>query len=178
MNRRKAAELLIEEGASAAIYDDDGNSALTLLIERIPEVALVALNQLYNVNDLKRLELFSLNKLEAPRIKDGFENAARAPLEVAVHNRRFAIIMHPVIQHLIDVKWENFGKRGAICDLMLNLIYVTLWSIISIVLSHSSHDMYQPMSSKGWRLAIVIAIIIVTVAEITRQISGMKFKIV
>lgn len=64
MNRTKAAKLLLEEGAPAGVYDSTGNSALSLLIEKAPQVAMDALGQLHSVDHISRREYFFLEHLE------------------------------------------------------------------------------------------------------------------
>ena len=90
MNSFKAAKLLVTEGAPAGVYDNLGNSALSLLIEKIPEVALMALDQLRTTNALQRREYYFLNYLEGAKLKEELqETPARSPLEIAVENDRF-----------------------------------------------------------------------------------------
>ena len=172
MNRSNIALLLINEGASASIYDKEGNSALTLLTEKMPDIAVLALDQLHSTDNVNRKEFFSLNSLEGPKINAGRLNFARTPLEIAVQKRCFSIVMHPVVKRLIDLKWEHYGKAGAIYNLMLNLGYAILWTILSLALCYRAKDMYLPLGSKGWLLGIVIVILFMTGKEIKKQISG------
>lgn len=172
MNRANIALLLINEGASIGIFDDEGNSALTLLTEKMPDIAVQALDQLHSTDNLNRKEYFSLNILEGTKINEGRTTAARTPLEIAVQKNCFSIVMHPVVQQLIKLKWEHYGKSGAIWDLMLNLGYTMLWTVLSLALHHQAKDMYLPFRSKGWLLGIVILMLIMTGNEIRKQIRG------
>ena len=89
MNSFKAAKLLVTEGAPAGVYDDHGNSALSLLIEKIPEVALIALDQLHTTDYINRREFYFLNYLEGAKLKEGLQDTlTRSPLEIAVQNER------------------------------------------------------------------------------------------
>ncbi len=89
MNSFKAAKLLVTVGAPAGVYDNHGNSALSLLIEKIPEVALMALNQLRTTDYINRREYYFLNYLEGAKLKEELqETPARSPLEIAVQNER------------------------------------------------------------------------------------------
>jgi hypothetical protein len=89
MNSFKAAKLLVTEGAPAGVYDNLGNSALSLLIEKIPEVALIALDQLHTTDNINRREFYFLNYLEGAKLKEELqETPARSPLEIAVQNER------------------------------------------------------------------------------------------
>ena len=89
MNSFKAAKLLVTEGAPAGVYDKLGNSALSLLIEKIPEVALIALDQFHTTDNINRREFYFLNYLEGAKLKEELqETLARSPLEIAVQNER------------------------------------------------------------------------------------------
>ena len=92
MNSFKAAKLLVTEGAPAGVYDDVGNSAISLLIEKIPEVALLALDQLHTTDYINRREYYFLNHLEGAKLKDELQNTpTRSSLEIAVQNQRCGI---------------------------------------------------------------------------------------
>ncbi|XP_028405932.1 uncharacterized protein LOC114528470 isoform X2 [Dendronephthya gigantea] len=169
MNRSKAAKLLIAEGAPAGVHDNLGNSALSLLIEKIPEVALDAMDQFHSVDTINRKEFYFLNYLEGTKLKEE-KTPARTPLEIAVQNERFDIIMHPVMQRLIGVKWQCYGKWGAVQDLALNLIYTTLWTLLAITLPKYGRDLYIPIGPNSWRLVVGIFLILLTIVEIRKQI--------
>ena len=90
MNRFKAAKLLVTEGAPAGVYDNLGNSALSLLIEKVPEVALIALDQFHTTDYINRRDFYFLNYLEGAKLKcESEKTPARSPLEIAVQNKRF-----------------------------------------------------------------------------------------
>ena len=89
MNSFKAAKLLVAEGAPACVYDNLGDSALSLLIEKIPEVALTALDQFHTIDYINRREFYFLNYLEKIYVKEELqETPTRSPLEIAVQNER------------------------------------------------------------------------------------------
>ena len=174
MNRSKAAKLLINEGSPAGVYDNLGNSALCLLIEKIPEVALKAMDQFHSVDTINRKEFYFLNYLEGTKLKEQ-KTPARTPLEIAVQNERFDIIMHPVMQRLIAVKWKMYGKWGAVQDLVLNLLYTILWTILAVSLPKQGRDLYLPIAENSWRLVIGILLVIYTIVEIRKQVIGNSF---
>ncbi len=68
MSRSKAAKLLIDMGAPAGVYDIKGEVALSLLILKMPDVALVALDQFHSEDMINRKEYYFLNYLEGPRL--------------------------------------------------------------------------------------------------------------
>jgi hypothetical protein len=171
MNRSKAAKILIAEGAPAGVYDDLGNSALSLLIEKIPEVALDAMHQFHSVDTINRKEFYFLNYLEATKLTEQ-KTPARTPLEIAVQNERFDVIMHPVMQRLISVKWQMYGKWGAILDLVINVVYTILWTVLAVTLPKYGRDLYLPHGETAWRLIIGILLILFTVLEIRKQVMS------
>ena len=153
MNRSKAAKHLINEGAPDGVCDDVGNSALSLLIEKIPEVALEALDQFHCSDSITRKNFYFLNYLETSKLKEE-RTPARTPLEIAVHNKRFDTILHPVMQRLI----------------VLNLVYTILWSVIGVTLPKTGREMYEPLGENIWRLLIGISLILLTLWGIRVQV--------
>jgi hypothetical protein len=84
LNRAKSATFLINAGASAAVYDSQGNSVISLLIERLPSVALKALDQFHLKDRINRKQFFYLNCLE-PRREEDAPTRAKTPLEVILY---------------------------------------------------------------------------------------------
>ena len=171
MNRYKAAKFLVSEGAPAGVYDNSGNSALSLLIEKIPDIALEALDQFQSTDTINRKEFYFLNYLEGARLNDD-KTSARTPLEIAVQNERFDIILHPVMQRLITVKWQVYGKWGAVQGLVLNLLYAILWSGEGVTLPRYGRDLYVPLQDHVWRIAVGVLVIFLTIVEIKKQITS------
>ena len=62
--RGKAAEVLLDEGAASCLLDSSGNTALTVLIDRLPNLALEALNQLHTTDVITMKEFYYLQFLE------------------------------------------------------------------------------------------------------------------
>ena len=176
MNRCKAAKLLVSEGAPAGVYDNSGNSALTLLIEKIPDVALEALNQFHSTDTINRKEFYFLSYLEGAKLKD-HKTSARTPLQIAVQNERFDVILHPVMQYLISVKWQMYGKWGAVQDLVLNLLYTILWTVMGVTTPRNGKDLYIPLQDHAWRLAIGAVIILLTLVEVKKQIESKYIRV-
>jgi hypothetical protein len=82
--------------------------------------------------------------------------------------------MHPVMRRLIAVKWKIYGKRGAIMDMALNLIYTMLWTIIAVTTPRYGHDLYLPLEDNIWRFIIAGMIVLFTLMEIKRQVTSKK----
>ena len=64
--RGKAAEVLLDEGAASCLLDSSGNTALAILIDRLPNLALEALNQLHTTDVITMKEFYYLQFLEQP----------------------------------------------------------------------------------------------------------------
>ena len=60
------------------------------------------------------------------------------------------IIMHPVFQRLLHVKWNLFGKRGSAKMLALNFLYTLIWTVLGIMIPRD-HVYYQPFRDNWWR---------------------------
>ena len=78
--------------------------------------------------------------------------------------------MHPVMHRLIAVKWKIYGKKGAILDLVLNLIYTILWTVECVSVPNDGHELYTPLKENIWRVAINAFVILFTLMEIKRQV--------
>ena len=71
--RIEAARMLLEAGAPAAVYNDEGISCLTLMVEKMPLVALDALDQFYSEDRALRKKFYYLNYLEKRLSKEDQE---------------------------------------------------------------------------------------------------------
>ncbi len=83
--RTEAARFLLEAGAPAAIYDDMGNSCLSLMVEKMPGIAIEALEQFHSTDRALRKKYYYLNYLEKMSATDDGENSegsAKTALQV------------------------------------------------------------------------------------------------
>lgn len=62
--RSEAARFLIERGAPVGVYDDSGTPCLSLMIEKMPHIALEAVEQFHNIDRAFRKHYFYLSFLE------------------------------------------------------------------------------------------------------------------
>ena len=83
-------------------------------------------------------------------------------LQVIVQYDQLDIIMHPVFQRLLHVKWNLFGKRGSAQMLALNLLDTLIWTILGILLPRD-HQYYHPFADNWWRLAMELFGVLMTV---------------
>ena len=70
--------------------------------------------------------------------------------------------MHPVIQRLLHVKWNLFGKWGTIGLVAVNLFYTLIWTVLGILLPRHGESYYTPLSSNWWRLLLEIIGLLLT----------------
>lgn len=73
--REDACTYLIDLGVPVGVFDDTGNSAISLMIEKIPSVAVTALNQFVIVQQAFRRKFIYLNYLEEDPIKWKHQNS-------------------------------------------------------------------------------------------------------
>ena len=77
------------------------------------------------------------------------------------------IIMHPVFQRLLHVKWNLFGKLGSAKILALNFILTLIWTILGIFLPRD-YSFYLPIKDNWWRpvMEVIGVLIIVQLIKI------------
>ena len=154
----------MEEGAPAAVHDSEGTSAISMVIQKMPLIATEALEQLHSKDRTNRKQYYYLSYLNSAKGEnDPLTTYTRTPLEVAVHHKQFELIMHPVFQRLINVKWKKFGKFGAWLDLVLNTAYAILWTVLGVTLPQDPAARYSPLEEAWWRITLEILIFLLTV---------------
>ena len=146
---------------------------MTFLAEKLPHLALEALDQLHVSDTITRNELFYLNLLEESRQKPETKKA-RTPLETAVINRQFNVLMHPVMHRLIEVKWQQYGKFGTFLDLIVNVLYAILFTVFAVGTPGEGRELYSPAKSKSWRVLIGIVLMVVTAYQMYLQIRSKR----
>ena len=207
-----SARFLIEQGAPCDVYDTRGTPLLSLLIEKLPQIAVEAVEHYierafpkhyYYLGSLE-LDPSFLGEKISERKKDRKEQKARckvalesladrahnkmdeiasankcyahAPLEVIVQYEQVDLIMHPVIQRLLHVKWQLLGKMGSIKMLALNLFYTLIWTILALLIPCHPDEYYHPLKDNWWRVVLEVVAVLLTcyfiLCEITQIRSG------
>lgn len=69
------------------------------------------------------------------------------------------LIMHPVVQKAIQVKWKLFGRMDTIRKLFITILYLICWLVLAYTFT-DNRDYYQPWSENGWKIAFEALIII------------------
>lgn len=159
LDRSETAKFLIDEGATAGVQDNAGSSVMSFMISKMPPVAKDALDQLHTTDRGNRKQYFYLNHLEPilPNDKGDYNSYARSPLHCVVHFKQMELIMHPVFKRLIEVKWDQFGRRGTMKNICIHVLFVMLWTALGVTLhlrAQPEGDYYRPLSEYWWRIAL------------------------
>ena len=142
-----AARVLLERGAPAGVFNDTGSSCLAYMIETMPDVAAIALEQFYYVDNASRTASYHLAYMENQIWENVRKDAVQMrmspdviePLEQIVCCNAERLIMHPVVQRLINKKRELYGNRHFYAQLFVNFIFTMIWTILCASFPHSSH---------------------------------------
>ncbi|XP_065646912.1 transient receptor potential cation channel subfamily A member 1 [Hydra vulgaris] len=140
LDRSFAAKYLIENGADASVKDSSNMAAMVLLIKKMPNNALLALDQFHSIDRKSRTEHFNLNCLTLPINETSC--FAKSPLEITVEMKQYEILLHPAMNELIKVKWAKFGKFSALKSIASNFALVILWTILMCTMPHKKSSMY------------------------------------
>ena len=163
----ETAQFLLDIGAPAGVYDNNGNSALNCLLEKIPSVAYRALEQFRTSKiSLKQSHMY-LSHLETDTsVKNPkAEKFAKTPLEIITAYDDVDLIMHPVIQKSIAIKWKLFGKIDTIRKLLITSLYLICWLVLSYMYS-DNREYYYTITEPGewkthsWKIIIEALIIV------------------
>ncbi|XP_072017913.1 LOW QUALITY PROTEIN: uncharacterized protein [Amphiura filiformis] len=167
LDRSETAKFLLELGADASDKDDAGQPALVLMIVKMPAVAGEALNQLHLMDRANRKQYYDLHHLE-PAKPDEKESNSRTALQVVVQYNQLDLIMHPVMQRLIDVKWEKFGKYGVAKQVVFALAYIIIWTVIALALEE---PVVYNIPDDIWRMVLGVCAVALTVYQIALELQ-------
>lgn len=96
----------------------------------------------------------------------------RTALETAVATRKFEVVSHPVMQRLIHNKWIVFGRTATILDMCFYIVFNILWTAMSMLTPSTGRELYDPLNENVWRIVLLIAIGIMIIYQVVRQIRG------
>ncbi|XP_075681857.1 uncharacterized protein LOC142651276 isoform X2 [Rhinoderma darwinii] len=169
LDRSEAARLLLNLKCDASVQDDTGLSCLTMMVVNMPPVANLALNQFHTKDRANRKQHFYLNHVE-PQTSDFKGTQAKSPLEVIVQSRQLDIIMHPVIQKLIEIKWRFFGRKKISIILSLNLLFIISWTALGIASSlPRTEDAPYKFPEDAWRIIVIFIALGLTLYQIVEE---------
>lgn len=69
------------------------------------------------------------------------------------------LIMHPVIQKAIHVKWKFYGKWDTIWKLLITFFYSIAWLVLAYHFP-DERTYYTPWKSNGWKILFEVLIIV------------------
>ena len=130
---------------------------MSLMISKMPPVAKEALDQFHTTDRANRKQYYYLNYLEPSRPSNCHDCDAKTPLQAVVQFKQLELIMHPVFQRLIEIKWSQFGRRGTILQIFVQMLYVLLCTALGVTIhigSDSKSNYYQPPSKYWWRIVM------------------------
>ena len=114
--------------------------------------------------------IFSLGL--APKKKP--KTYAKTPLEVVIQYNQLDLIMHPVFQRLLFVKWQLFGKKGSLKLVLLNLCYTLIWTILGILNPREGENFYEPLTKNWWRVIMELIGVSLTLYFLISEIMLLK----
>lgn len=173
-DRSKSAKYLLEHSlAYAATFDSYNQFCMVQMIEKMSFVATIALDQFYVTDTLSRKQLFYLHFLEKKTNLD----VTRTPLDSVVQFKRFDLVLHPIFQKLLKVKWKMYGRAFAIFQTIFYLLNLTFWSLFTIIPPKREKYIYN-LPTDIWRifvgficLAFLFIQIVEEFTELTKDIS-------
>ena len=173
-DRSKSAKYLLEHSlAYAATFDSYNQFCMVQMIEKMSFVATIALDQFYERDVLTRKQLFYLHFLEKKTNLD----VTRTPLDSVVQFKRFDLILHPIFQKLLNVKWRMYGFAFAIFQTIFYLTNLIFWSVFTVIPPTQERYLYN-LPTDIWRivvgflcLAFLFIQIVEEFTELTKDIS-------
>ena len=176
LDRSETAKLLVSLDVRAGVCDENGITAMSLMVAKMPPVAKEALDQFHSLDRANRKQYYYLNHLEPgkPGEREREHILAKTPLQEAVRYKQMDLVMHPVFKRLIQVKWEYFGKTGSMIQVVIQLLYCLLWTVLGITLprtSVSSRSYYDPPSKYWWRIVLESLAVSITALFIWQEIA-------
>ena len=134
-----------------------------------------ALNQFYSSDRANRKQYFYLNYLEPPIPTCMSSGCAKTAMEVVIQHKQFELIMHPVFQRLIKVKWARFAKKGAWSQVIVSLVFVIIWTLLGVLTPNKASELYSPIDQKWWRVVLGVIAVLLTFNEIRREVVEFYF---
>ena len=114
----------------------------------------------FHVKDrANRKQYYYLNFLERPLTFSSTD--AKSSLKVAVEENQFSIIMHPVMQRLVEVKWNWFGKIGACFHFAVNLLFCIIWTALMCTLPNDVKDHHSPLPQMSYLIVLEIFVTLI-----------------
>ena len=83
----------------------------------------------------------------------------------------FELVMHPIFQRLLEVKWHFFGKRAWL-GIFLNVLLTLTYTVLGITHPNiAEENYYYPLSENYWRIPLEALVVILTFNEIRKEVN-------
>ena len=198
MDRDQITKGLIALGCNPADRDRFGMSALQMMVENIPSMAMTALDQYAKIDRASRRKMFYLSELENTDVEYIFDWECRGlgdgppgvhvvrniqpvsprdyamPLprtmlqEIVDHKRR-VLTTHPVIEQLVEMKWEVFAKKYHYFNMGLYAIFLMLWTVSAYLSPIYGGRHCENRSDYTWERILTVSLAIVLTAYYIKQ---------
>ncbi|KAL5252312.1 hypothetical protein ACHWQZ_G015174 [Mnemiopsis leidyi] len=132
-DRRSAAQKLIELGVTTKVVDYSGLHALSILIAKMPKLAMQALDQCFSLDSKSRELKVWINYMEPDLLVPKDARYGFSVLYEVSRSGDLDLVQNPAIKALISTKWKQFGQRAVIKEIGLYLIYLISWSLLMIL---------------------------------------------
>ena len=82
----------------------------------------------------------------------------------------YELIMHPIFQRLIEVKWRFFGRRAWL-GIFLNVLLALAYTVLGVTHPSNVDSYYYPLDKNGWRIPLEAAVVFLTFNEIRKEVK-------
>jgi hypothetical protein len=177
LDRSLAVSLLLslKIPANCDSFNNANISTLVPMIFNMPEMAKIGLEQYRKVDISERHQEYLLGSLESLAHTDVI-----TPFEAAVQTKSLEILSHPIMNKLLEIKWQILSRWMFLFEFGLYILFIIVWTALFVFPPVQSKHIYNfPMDV--WRVilgvlgvALLLYHIGVEIAEYT--ISYVKIK--
>ena len=128
------------------------------------------MDQFHVTDRSHRKQRYYLNFLEQCDPDTKRQPVNLSPLQAVVEVNCFELIMHPIFQRLIEVKWGFFGL-GAWLGIFLNVLLAVAYTVLGVTHPTDVADYYYPLSKNAWKIPLEAAVVLLTFNEIRKEIK-------
>jgi len=79
-----------------------------------------------------------------------------------VELNKLELITHPAVQTLVEVKWNLFGKRACLFNVIKNILYAVIWSALGVSVPDDG-AYYLPLTDNWWRITLETIGVLMTI---------------
>ena len=129
------------------------------------------MDQFHVTDRSHRKQRYYLNFLEycdPPDTKN--RSVLTSPLQTVVEMNCFELIMHPIFQRLIEIKWQFFGVRAWL-RIFLNVLLTVSYTLLGITHPNDIKQYYSPLNQNFWRIFVDALVVFLTLNEIRKEVK-------